>query len=308
MSDKHNIFWDRINERAIETISAFKEHRKPEVVRYAIHITSKCNMSCKYCNEKKSNKIMDMELFKTLCNRAGTKGIIHITGGEPMLVPWLEEEIYNHRDITRIALNTNLLNLPSERTLQSIFRLKTSLDDYDRKRWNDITGGNHFSDVVNNIKEATEIVKHTSICYTATHQNVYRLSEFIKFCKENFPKLFSLSVSFFKGNNPYFALTQEDINELFVASEQMDEISKAIFLETHSVKGNYYPENIKIPCYLSMTERLYEENGDEYYCSHLYRDHVIPPGNPGKDNHCVTGCNARFNKYNQVVHRQLELV
>jgi len=168
-----NIFWDRIQERANETITALREKRTPEIVRFAIHLTNRCNMSCIYCHEVKGNKIMDRKFFSNLCERAGKKGIIHITGGEPTCVPWLDEEIYLQRDI-KMALNTNLLKLPSHKAMESLFRVKTSLDDYDAERWNQLVGGNYFEKVIANIKEAIYHVAYVSVSYTATHQNASR--------------------------------------------------------------------------------------------------------------------------------------
>lgn len=300
-----NIFWDRISERANETILALKKGEQPPIIRYAIHITSCCNMRCKYCRENHIPKTMSREFFKSICKKAGYEGIVHITGGEPLLVSWLEDEIIAHRYKTRMALNSNLLIRPRILTLLSIFRLKTSLDDFNENRWNKITGGDFFKKVISNIKYASEIVKYTSVCFTATHQNANRLETFVKFCKKEFPNLFSLSVSFYKGEDKDFILTAQDIKILFNASKNMDKISRQLFIETHSKQGNYYPENIKISCYLSMSERLYDENENEYFCSHLYRDKVSPPGNPGKDLRCINGCNARFNKFNQLIHQEL---
>jgi len=302
-----NVFWDRIAERAQETIVSLKFGRIPRVIRFAVHVTSLCNMRCEYCSEaKRKSAMIDRQLFIDICRRAGKSGIVHITGGEPSLVPWLQDEIYNQREITRFAWNSNLLIMPSDKLLTSIFRLKTSLDDYHADRWNETTGGNHFDRVVENIKRSTIKVKYTSICYTATHQNSHRLDSFIRFCKTEFPNLYSISVSFYKGQNTTLALTAEDISLLFEFSRELDPISKKVFDETHSRQGNYFPDNMKIPCYLSMTERLYDEFGDEYYCSHLYRDKVRPPGRPGHDEHCITGCNYRFNKFNRMIHRELE--
>ncbi|MCJ7829171.1 MAG: hypothetical protein MUP81_05465 [Dehalococcoidia bacterium] len=295
-----NIFWDRISERADETIAALKEHRIPEIVRFAIHLTNRCNMNCVYCHEIKANKVMDRKLFATLCERAGNKGIIHITGGEPTCVSWLDDEIYSQRNNTKMALNTNLLKLPNRKALESLFRVKTSLDDYDADRWNNLIGGNYFDKVVSNIKEAIKYVQHVSISYTATHQNACRFERFIEFCQDNFPGIYSVSASFFKGGGD-MALTKDDVVILFKASKKLDPVSRYIFETTHHRNGNYFPQNIRIPCYLSMTERLYDEYGREFYCSHLFRDHVKPPGNPGQDPHCVTGCNARFNKFNQMI-------
>jgi MoaA/NifB/PqqE/SkfB family radical SAM enzyme len=303
----NNIFWDRMNDRAIETINAIKKGKTPQIIRYAVHITSACNMRCVYCKENKSvPKIMDRNLFVDICKKAGKKGVVHITGGEPMIVPWIEDEIVNNRDITRFALNTNLSIRPKDETLRSIFRVKTSLDDYNGERWNRVVGGNYFNKVVKNIKYCSEIVKYLSVSFTATHKNAYRLSNFIKFCNDNFPKLYSTSVSFYKGINKDLILTPEDIEGMFFSADaEMNKVSYQLFCETHTLKGNDFPQNLKIPCYLSQTERLIDENGMEYYCSHLYRDKVCAPGNPGLDPNCVTGCNARFAKYNKMIHEKL---
>lgn len=263
-------------------------------------------MNCIYCREKHSDKqMMSRELFVDLCHRAGEKGIIHITGGEPLLVPWLEEEIVNNKDVTRFALNTNLLKLPRKETLEALFRVKTSLDDYEAKRWNKMVGGNFFDKVVSNIKKVSEVVENTSISFTATHHTADRFEEFVKFCNREFPNILSVNASFVKGSSDS-ALTKEDIVKLFNATQYMSETSRQVFTDTHTKHGNNFPENLTIPCYLSKTERLFDEYGREYYCSHLYRDKVIAPGKPGKDPNCVVGCNAKFSDFNKKIHEILQ--
>lgn len=296
-----NFFWDRMEDRKTETINALKQGYNPKIVRFSVHITNNCNLNCSFCNDNRGGSIMPRKLFMRICNRAGKNGVVHITGGEPMTVSWLEDELTKNKGVTRFALNTNMVILPKLETLQSIFRLKMSLDNYESSNRKE-----HYSKkIISNIKIAIKHVKYSSICYTATHENVSRLDNFISFCKSEFPELFSLSVSFYKGENNNLALTKSDIEKLFITSEKLDPISKQIFLQTHRPTGNFFPDNIKIPCYLSLTERLYDEKGQEYFCSHLYRDHVIPPGNPGKDPHCITGCNARFYQYNKEINEEL---
>lgn len=298
-------FWDRIKERAEETIECLKKGVNPPIRRYALHINSKCNMVCNYCNTKRNSKEMDRDLFRQLCKKAGKQGVVHVTGGEPLLTYWLEDEIYNQINITNIALNSNLLVMPKLKTLESIFRLKTSLDDYEANTWNKTTGGNFFNRIVKHIQNASKIVKNTSICFTATHQNSYKLQKFLDFCTITFPEISQISVSFYKGDNIALKLMAEDIYLMFEVVDFMKPESKQLFLESHSPMGDYYPENISIPCYLSLTERLYDEYGREFYCSHLYRDGVEPPGNPSQDYHCIIGCNKRFRDTNHYIHTKL---
>jgi sulfatase maturation enzyme AslB (radical SAM superfamily) len=302
-----NIFWDRIAERAKETLLALSSGSIPRIIRYAVHVTSACNMRCKYCHDRKpSSQMIDRSLFSDICKRAGTEGIVHITGGEPSLVPWIYDEIVANQTITKFAWNSNLLRLPPDDILRILFRVKTSLDDYHADRWNDLVGGDFFDKVVANIKRAIGLTKHVSVSYTATHKNAHRFDNFIRFCQDQFPGLFSISASFYKGDgDSELALTSEDLELLFEHADFLDPVSKQIFHATHNIKKNEWPENIEIPCYLSMSERLFDEFGREFYCSHLFRDGVTPPGRPGLDHHCVTGCNARFYKFNKQIHDEL---
>lgn len=296
-----DVFWDRMQSRAKETIEAFKVNRQPHIIRFAVHITNNCNMNCEFCNDHKGGQTMSREMFSSICHKAGKEGIVHITGGEPMTVPWLEDEIENLHTVTRFALNTNLLILPKPATMKHVFRIKSSLDNYEasgkREHWG--------KQIIDHIRLASESTEYCSVSFTATHQTALRFRPFIQFCRQQFPRLYSVSASFYKGDNANLKLTQEDVDILFDAAYELDDISRQIFIDTHTMQGNYFPNNLIVPCYLSLTERLYDEKGDEYFCSHLYRDHVKAPGNPGKDPHCVTGCNARFYKYNKEIHETL---
>ena len=298
-------FWDRMSERRDETVHALRDGKTPHIIRFAMHLTSLCNLRCTYCREGHRGGIMDREFFRMIAYRAGKEGILHITGGEPMIVPWLQDEIEALQGITRFALNTNLTIRPRDTVLAGLFRVKSSLDDYNADRWNALTGRKVFTDVCTNIRYVSKHVKYTSVSYTATHQNAHRVEKFIDFCRREFPDLYSVSISFFKGQSE-MALQPADIESIFKACEQLDPVSKQVFLETHSLEGNYFPNNLEIPCYLSMTERLYDWRGIEFYCSHMFRDKVEPPGKPGKEQCCVTGCNSRFNRFNKEIYKLLQ--
>lgn len=297
-------FWDRMAERESETVSALKSGKVPKIFRFAMHLTSACNLRCQYCNEGHKPDVMNRDLFHNTALLAGVNGTLHVTGGEPMIVNWLEDEIQSLYGVTRFALNTNLTIRPKEKTCEALFRVKTSLDDYDAERWNKLVGGNVFNKVCDNIKYVSNLVKYTSVSYTATHRNAERVERFIDFCYKNFPSLYSLSISFYKGNSE-MALTSKDIEVISRACEQLDANSRRVFFETHKLTGNYFPDNLTRPCYLSLTERLYDCYGTEYYCSHMFRDKVKAPGKPGEEQCCVTGCNARFNAFNKKIQDAL---
>jgi hypothetical protein len=71
------------------------------------------------------------------------------------------------------------------------------------------------------------------------------------------------------------------------------------------IQGVRFPENsMNKPCYLSMSERVYDYFGNEYFCSHLYRDRVKQDG-CGKHPNCEYGCNRRLVAFNEEVEKLL---
>ena len=44
-------YWDEFELRTIETVNAMKNGSLPPLRRLSVHLTRKCNMACKYCND-----------------------------------------------------------------------------------------------------------------------------------------------------------------------------------------------------------------------------------------------------------------
>jgi hypothetical protein len=67
-----------------------------------------------------------------------------------------------------------------------------------------------------------------------------------------------------------------------------------------------FPENkdLFIPCYLSMSERVYDWNEEKFNCSHLYRDKICHKDTK-KRLQCSYGCNRRLVKFNEEVKKLL---
>ena len=61
---------------------------------------------------------------------------------------------------------------------------------------------------------------------------------------------------------------------------------------------------MKIPCYLSMSEKVIDWNNNEYTCSHLFRDGIFYT-KPKKHDKCRYGCNRRLVMFNQDVSNRL---
>lgn len=304
-----SLYWDDFERRIAETVSHYLNGTPIPTRRVAVFITEKCNFNCKYCNVGFSPKTMEKNTFIKVVEKY-PEAIIHITGGEPSVVPWLYPLI--EETTARFHLNSNCFIAPPK----NIQRLKVSLDSHDANYFNEIVGRkNVFERVVKNIKEASARTT-TSITCTLTKDNFRQAPEFMRFVRETFPLLYAVFFSIYKGKNKFFQFTSEDVDEFFNVIrpkliEVMDKESRNLFMETvdekkRLVQGVRFSENeTSTLCYISLSERVVDWSGEEYGCSHLYRDKVlIKPGK--KHNKCRYGCNRRLVMFNEEVERQIK--
>ena len=307
-----SLYWDDFDRRAEETAQAVKIGGSPPVRRVAVFITDRCNFFCKYCNHRASGATLSQEKFESIVERYGGGAIIHITGGEPSVVPWLYPFLRTYGGQFRFHLNTNAFIPPPA---ESVKRLKVSLDHFDAAYWDKLVGrSGAFDTVCGNIKRASELTT-TTITYTLTKENFKDAPRFARFAAEQFPSLYAVFFSIYKGCNPAFALTAEDADLFFekVLSELETELgpeSLALIRETIDEKrrlvgGVRFPEQSQSGvCYLSMSERVVSPQGEEFTCSHLYRDGVFL-STPMKHDKCLYGCNRRLVKFNEEVFSRI---
>jgi MoaA/NifB/PqqE/SkfB family radical SAM enzyme len=303
-------YWDDFDRRIQETVNCIKTGKTVPIRRLAVFITNKCNFKCAYCNVNQDKNELSIEQFDNLVQRYGQTAIIHITGGEPSTVKWLYKYIDSTPDV-RFHLNSNLLLTPP----RNIKRLKVSLDSKNEKYFNSLVGfPGAFNRVVSNIKRASSYVV-ASITYTLTRENYKDAPEFMRWCRKEFPDLYAVFFSVYKGNNPRFAFTKDVAGDFFnnikpKLQTEMDLESLSLLNETIDEKfrimqGVRFPENRQnIPCYISMSERVVDWFNNIYNCSHLYRDNITQRGN-NKCQKCLYGCNRRLVSFNEEVEKRL---
>ena len=307
---RHSLYWDDFSRRQQETLDCLKNNLPVPVRRVAVFITEACNLKCKYCNLAQSPRTLSKHQFEEVIEKYGDTALFHITGGEPSIVSWLYPYIEKNGDKYRFHLNSNAVIPPPKK----IKRLKVSLDSYDKDRWNALVGRNVFDTVVENIIEASKETV-TSITYTLTRQSYREAPKFIEFSNRTFPDLYALFFSVYKGTNPEFAFTPEDIEIFFEKilpkmKELLPEESLALLCETLNEKrrliaGVRFPEsNLSAPCYLSMSERVISPDGKEFTCSHLYRDGIYCT-EAVKHSKCLYGCNQRLVDFNRGIENEL---
>ena len=305
---RHSKYWDDFERRINETVNAIKTESNPPVRRVAIFITNMCNFKCHYCNVDQNKQIMTEKIFDDIVKKYGQTAALHITGGEPSIVPWLYHYIDKHPSI-HFNLNSNLFLSPPK----NIKRLKVSLDSQNPIYFNKLVNKKGaFEKVINNIKKAIEYTT-VSITCTLTKENYLNSPDFMKWCRNEFPNLYAVFFSVYKGKNDRFQFNKKTADDFFInvkprLESQMDKESLALLSETIDEKkrimqGIRFPENYHKKCFISMSERTIDHTGIEYNCSHLYRDGIKHISNE-KNSKCLYGCNRRLIMFNQEVSKR----
>lgn len=304
-----SLYWDDFQRRIEETVVAIKNNQEPTVRRVAVFITNKCNFRCGYCRVHFDKKEMSREIFDSIVTKYKKDAIIHITGGEPSVVKYL----YNYIDNTeaRFHLNSNAYLPPPI----NIKRLKVSLDSPNEDYINSLVGvKDAFNKIINNIQYACNYTT-VSITCVLSKETYMELPKMVDFCNKEFPKLYALFFSVYKGTDKRFVMSKDDVEIFFKRimpqlKERLNEESLWLLKETLDEKkrvlqGTRFPENrIDDKCYLSLSERVFDCDGSEYRCSHLFRDGVR--NHNSKTIECEYGCNRKLVKFNQEVKQLLE--
>jgi MoaA/NifB/PqqE/SkfB family radical SAM enzyme len=303
-------YWDDFERRIRETCDCVRSNKKIPVRRVAVFITNKCNFKCEYCNVSQNKSELSLKQFDRIVKRY-QDSIIHITGGEPSTVKWL----YNYIDScpgVHFNLNTNAHIRPPE----NIQRLKVSLDSCNGSYFNSLVHRKDaFDKVINNIKLASKRVV-TSITCTLTKENYKESPRFMRWCRDNFPDLYAVFFSVYKGTNEKFMFDSDSANDFFdnikpkleneMDAESLNLLTETIDEKVRVIHGVRFPENnLHIPCFISMSERVFDSNGDKFNCSHLFRDSIFQKDNK-KHSKCLYGCNRRLVLFNEEVYSQLQ--
>lgn len=305
-----SLYWDEFEKRERETVACLVRGSKVPVRRVAIYITEKCNFRCVYCNMANRKTEMQEGVFDSIVGKYSGEAVLHITGGEPSCVKWLYPYIESHK--AKYNLNTNAYLMPPQKNIN---RMKISFDTHIEDEFNSIVRrGSAFKRVVGNVRRSTEtsIVSLTCVLSKRTYRNTPKLTSFVN---REFPKLYAIFFSLYKGIDPALAMTKHDVDTFFEQyvprlEANMQPESLSLFRETLDNKlrlntGIRFPENdISKPCYLSMSERVINPSGEEYLCSHLFRDGIYQT-EPKKHAKCAYGCNTRLVRFNNDVEAQL---
>ena len=160
-----------------------------------IAIGYECNMKCEHCSAQimsnKGKKKLSLPDYKNINKELDRLGLfrINITGGEPLLYPWLEDlvKILNpYRRHIKIQTNGSLLNEPRIVSLKKagVNAISMSLDSLDEKEFERFRGLNgSFQKIISNIQLVRKYGLQISLGCVVTHQNLNsgEIEEIIKF-------------------------------------------------------------------------------------------------------------------------------
>lgn len=334
-------YWDDFPQRVTGTVKAIEEGGLPSLERLTVHLTDSCNLNCIYCNMKLKNKFMDFALAKRIVDEYAEAGgnIIHFTGGEPSIVPYIEELVeYANNGGLQVSMNTNAVKRID---VTHVDKLKASFDAFDAVTFRELYGTDAFERVVENMKyySAEMEDKMLSITTVLNRQNFREMLDLATFIFDNF-KIYNLYYSNYKGRDPRFAFSDEEIDELFgmyipmtldylesIGQEYSHKQLSLYKTEDFSDSDERFPINRTLPCYIQLSEMTVDIHGDCYDCSHLFRDNVRyenPVSLEGyslmdafaelkrrQDSHillhskCLSGCNRNLIGFNSTVDREL---
>ncbi|MHA2030213.1 MAG: GTP 3',8-cyclase MoaA [Candidatus Kariarchaeaceae archaeon] len=161
-----------------------------------ISVTDKCNLRCSYCITNDNNnwaQTKDLLTFSEiirLVNLFAQLGVIQlrITGGEPLVRPGVPNLIKNLRSIPgikRISMTSNgvlLADKIDELVNAGLSSINISLDTLDARKFQQITGKNHFDIVFNSILKAKKSDLRVKVNVVAIKDfNDMEVLEFTKF-------------------------------------------------------------------------------------------------------------------------------
>jgi GTP 3',8-cyclase len=139
-----------------------------------VSITDRCNLRCFYCTpwggwqKLPSQEILSYEELLRLAGVAAGVGIkkIRVTGGEPLVRRGALDFIHRLHQvpgIEEVCLTTNgvrLAELAPDLYATGLRHLNLSLDTLRRDRFRELTGGDHFDDVMAGLERASTLGFH----------------------------------------------------------------------------------------------------------------------------------------------------
>ena len=175
--------------------STFKNHKGFRIIDLAL--TYDCNLNCQHCSAlvmKRAAPTLTLDDYKDIVRQAEELDLLswNITGGEPLIVEWLDDLIPVLKPRTHyISIQTNCMILDEKMALKlaklGVNCITTSLDSIVAEEHNEFRGSPlSYEKVFEGIRNAKKAGMQVLIGGTVTHQNLrsHELVEMIKKANE----------------------------------------------------------------------------------------------------------------------------
>ncbi|MCX5751865.1 MAG: radical SAM protein [Candidatus Saganbacteria bacterium] len=350
-------YWRGMPARAVEAAQLIYGGQSSSLRRMVVNVTTACNLKCRYCDVTKKHKpeVIPKEKLLDIIWQAVEMGVemVHFTGGESTTIPWLEEAIALVVALGKEAtIVTNGVTDPKRaESLVSagVSKINLSFDVVDRE------GGSRAKRVALTFAEALSKLRRTHdfafyINCVIDKGNFRLLPEHLKFLLYHldFNGIHPIPIR----NHPGVCMEIDDVREYFeVVLPAAREIIRGRFPGEDPETTEFYrllpqpfgcnpeewpliargdfPDVLRYPCYLSLSEIAIGADAKAYNCPLTYYDGGEAIGDTntqalaeiyraGKtleriqsriplESSCSTGCSIAFGKYNRSVYEMLQL-
>lgn len=218
-----------------------------------IVLTTECNYQCKYCfaegEQDKEKRVLKIEDLKKVIKIAKEFGItnIKLTGGEPLLYPYMEELIQYIREveIPYVDLTTNVSML-NEKNIELLNKYKVnaltlSVNTLDKERFITLSNFKNYEQVQNNLKLVIEKFKGKLRINCIIFDENYtsqNYDDIIEFCKNKNLGLRLVEPS--KVENLPITYTKEKFNEYI--NNLREKATKVIKSDCESVEYFFFDD------------------------------------------------------------------
>lgn len=158
------------------------------------HITHRCNLRCRHCYQDdysafegraQLEKILDQ--YTELLTENKFKGLLNVTGGEPLTHPdlyWLLKTAADRGISTGVLTNGTLIGVEEAKKLRAcgVDYVQISLDGCE-KTHDEIRGKGSFDKAVRGINALKSAGLYTSVSFTAQKNNYKELKKLAKYCE-----------------------------------------------------------------------------------------------------------------------------
>lgn len=170
------------------------------------YLTYKCNSRCVYCDIKDREPVeADPSVVKNILTEFRKLGgkIVILTGGEPLLYPYLREILLHARklNLKSIITTNGILYLQKWRELRGVVdQLEFSLPTLDPEIYKRERGVELFEKTKEAVVIAKKIGENPILSVTLTNENIHKLDSLIKWAKSYSIKIILKPEFSFVGN------------------------------------------------------------------------------------------------------------